>query len=98
MWIFVDGNPFFGLIYNFKITLKTAIFQKCGYARNDTFGHGNLNLRPLYNRYFCHITTLKWSQICQNFIKKCFLGDILFFGKFSIQFPIIAVKLYQHRK
>ena len=27
-WIFVDRNHFFGLPYNFKITLKTAIFQK----------------------------------------------------------------------
>ena len=29
-WIFVDGNPFFGLTYDFKLALKTAIFQKMG--------------------------------------------------------------------
>ena len=27
---FLDGNPFFGLIYDFKITLKMAIFQNLG--------------------------------------------------------------------
>ena len=29
---FVDEKPFFGLPYGFKITLKTTIFQKNGYA------------------------------------------------------------------
>ena len=55
-WIFVDGNAFFGLPYDFQITLKTAILQIFGYARNDTAGHKIPTLRPHCNRYFCHIT------------------------------------------
>ena len=61
--IFVDGNPYFGLPYDFKIALKQAIFPKFGYAGNDTSGHKNTILRPLNNRYFCHINIVKWSGI-----------------------------------
>ena len=86
IWIYVDGNIFFGLIYDFKIKLKTPISQKCGYTRSDTFDHGNSNPRPLYNSYFCYITIIKWSQICQNFIRKCFLE--IFFQ--NINFPFYS--------
>ena len=35
-WIFVGGNTFFGLPFDFKINLKALIFQNLGYARNET--------------------------------------------------------------
>ena len=36
---------------------------------------------------------MKWSLICKQSFRKCFFGDIKLFGKFSIKFPIKAVKL-----
>ena len=91
-WTFLDRKHFFGLPYDLKFALKTAIFQKFGYARNDTSGHKNLFLLPLYNRYFWHITIVKCSQICQNSIRMCFFRDIFSTYPFSIIFPIIAVR------
>ena len=35
---------------------------------------------------------MKWFRICQNSIRKCFFGDILFKDKFSIKFLILAVR------
>jgi len=71
-WIFVDGNAFFGLPFDLKNTLKTAILQIFGDARAGTSGHKNPFLRPLYNRYFCHITIVKWSQIYKKIHQKVF--------------------------
>ena len=72
-WIFVDGNAFFGLPYDLKIILRTAILQIFGDARTDTSGHKNPFLRPLYNWYFCHITIVKWSHIYKKMHQKVFL-------------------------
>ena len=46
-------------------------------------------LRPIYNRYFCHITIEKWSQIFTGTIRNGFLKDILFLGFFPIVIPIV---------
>ena len=97
-WIFVARTPFFSLTPDFKIALKTAIFKINGYARNGTSVHKNQFLRPLYNRYFCHITIIKWCRISKKSIRKCFFRDILILGPFSIKFPIVAFKIYHHRK
>ena len=97
-WIFVDGTPFFGPTPDFEIALKTAIFKIFGYARNGTSVNKNPFLRPLYNRYFCHITIVKWSRIIQKSIKKCIFLDILILGPFSIKFLTVTLKIYQHRK
>ena len=68
--IFVDGTPFFRPTPDFEIALKTAIFKIFGYARNGTSVNKIPFLRPLYDRYFCHITIVKWSRIIQKSIKK----------------------------
>ena len=92
-WIFVDGNLFFGLLYDLEFALKTPIFkQKIWYARNDTPNHKNPNPRPLHDRYFWNITIIKWSQICQNSIGTCSFRDVFSKDPFSIKFPIIAVR------
>ena len=96
--IFVDGTSFFGPTPDFKIAFKTAIFKIFGYARNGTSVNKNPFLRPLYNRYFCHITIVKWSRIIQKSIKKCIFWDILILCPFSIRFPTVTLKIYQHRK
>ena len=96
--IFVDGTPFFGPTPDFEIALKTAIFKIFGYARNGTSVNKNPFLRPLYNRYICHITIVKWSRIIQTSIKKCIFWDILILCPFSIKFPTVTLKIYQHRK
>ena len=97
-WICVVRSPYFGLTPDFKIALKTAIFKIIGYARNGTSVHKNLFLRPLYNRYFCHITIIKWSQISKKSIGKCIFRNIYILGPFSIKFPIVTLKIYHHRK
>ena len=46
---------------------ENSNFQNIWCARNDTSINKNPVLRTLYNRYFCHITIVKWSRIN----KKC---------------------------
>ena len=70
-WIFADEFPFLGPTPDFEIALKPAIFKIFGYARNGTPVNKIPFLRPLYNRCFCHITIVKWSQNIQKSIKKC---------------------------
>ena len=96
--IFVDGNPFFGPIPDLESALKTAIFEIFGCARNGTSVHKNHVLRPLYKRHFCHITIFKWSRINKNSIKKWIFWDIFILVLFSIEFPIVTLKNYHHRK
>ena len=55
-------------------------------------------LRPFYNRYFCHITIIKWCQICTRTIRKCFFENILFLAPFPIEIPIVTQNFYTHRK
>ena len=55
-------------------------------------------LRPLYNRYFCHITIIKWSQIYKKFYQKVFFSRYFFWDPFPIKFLIMTFKTYQHRK
>ena len=74
---------FFGPTPDFEIALKTAIFKIYGYARNGTSVNKNPFLRPLNNRYFCHITIMKWSRINKKSIKKCIFWDIFIFIKVS---------------
>ena len=60
-----------------------------GYAKNTTHDGPSSILKPLYNRYFGHITIEKWSQICTMTIRNGIFKDILFLGLFSIVFPIV---------
>ena len=64
-------------------------FQIFGFANNTIFDGPSAILRPLYNRYFCHITIEKWSQIYTRAIRKCLFKDILLLGAFSIVILII---------
>ena len=79
----------FGIAKNVKITCFACVFQIFGYANNTTSDGPSAILRPLYNRYFCHITIEKWSQIYTRNIRKCFFEDILFLGAFPIVIPIV---------
>ena len=79
----------FGIAKNVKITCFACIFQIFGYANNTTSDGPSAILRPLYNRYFCHITIEKWSQICTRTIRNGFFKDILFLGLFPIVIPIV---------
>ena len=96
-WIFVDRTPFFGPTPDFEIALKTAIFKIFGYARNGTSVNKKPFLRPQNNRYFCHITIMKWSRINKKSIKGHFLR-YFYFSPFSIKFPTVTLKIYQHWK
>ena len=80
--------------YFFLNALKTKFIEKFGYARNETSSSENLNLRILYNRYFCHITIVKWSQICTRTTRKSFFEDIKFLAPFSIEIPIVTRHFY----
>ena len=51
----------------------------------------------LFNRYFCHITFIKWSQICTRTTRKYFSEDIFSVGSFPIEIPMITFKTYTHR-
>ena len=49
-------------------------------------------LIPLFYRYFCHITIVKWSQISKKIIRKWVFKDIFSLDLFSIIFPIVTLK------
>ena len=72
-----------------KNACKAGYFNIFGYAKNTTSEGPSSILRPLYNRYFCHITIEKWSQICTRTIRNGFFKDILFLGLFPIVIPIV---------
>ena len=78
----------FGIAKNVEITCFACIFQMFRYANNTTSDGPSEILRPLYNRYFCHITIEKCSQIYTRSIRKCLFEDILFLGAFPIVIPI----------
>ena len=56
----------------------------------------NCRFQCNFNRYFCHITIIKWSQNCQNFTRKVFFLNIEYWGLFPIDIPILAFKTYHH--
>ena len=72
-----------------KNACKAGYFNIFGCAKNTTSEGPSSILRPLYNRYFCHITIEKWSQICTRTIRNGFFKDILFLGSFPIVIPIV---------
>ena len=72
-------STFLGFQYYFKII---------GQAKKGVSVHNNPILRPLYDRYFCHISIIKWFQICQNSIKKNFFGEIFCFAFTPMYFPL----------
>ena len=98
IWICIDKSPFSGLAILFENALKTEFIERFGCARNGTSSSGNQNLTPPYNIYFCHITIVKWSQICTWTVRKCFFVDILFLAPFPIEISIVTQKFYTHRK
>ena len=76
----------------FQKTLFLMHFRNLRVAwKMDFWPKISISETTLY-RYFCHITILKWSQICKNTIRKCFFRDILFVGRFSIEIPIVPLK------
>ena len=72
-----------------KNCCKAGDFNIVGCAKNTTFDGPGLILRRLYNRFFCHNTIKKWSQICTRTIRNGFFKDILFLGSFYILIPIV---------
>ena len=44
-------------------------------------------MKPLCNRYFCHITIIKWCQIKTRTIRKCFLRIFNFLAYVSLKSP-----------
>ena len=92
IWICIDKSPFSGLAILFENALKTEFIERFGCARNGTSSSGNQNLTPPYNIYFCHITNVKWSQICTWTVRKCFFCGYLIFS------PISNWNLYCNRK
>ena len=72
-----------------KNACKAGYFDIFGYAKNTTSNGPSSILRPLYNRYFGHITIEKWSQICTTTIRNGIFKDILFLGSFPIVFSIV---------
>ena len=86
------GSGVFGIPKNCQITRFACIFQIFGYAKNTTSVSPNEILRPLNNRYFHHITIVKWSQNWSRTFLKCFFEHIVLFGSFPIVIPIITEK------
>ena len=74
-----------------KNACKAGYFTIFGYAKNITSDGPTLILRPLYNRYFCHITIEKLSQICTRTIRNGFFKDIQFLASFPIVVPIVNI-------
>ena len=70
-----------------KISVFNANLKSYGRPKKGLSVQKSPILRPLYNRYFCHITIIKWSRICRNSTRKCFFGDIFSTYPFSIIFP-----------
>ena len=91
---FFGQKPLFWPTLIFKICIGNSNFKKVGYARNDTSNHKDLILRPLYTRYFWHITNIKWSHICQNSIRKCFLETFFQNIHFLFYFPLWLFEHY----
>ena len=60
----------------YQIFLKIAVllqYTNLGLGQKGISGHKTLILRPLKNRYFSHITIIKWSQISKNLHQKVLL-------------------------
>ena len=80
----------------FQKCIKNYIFWKNWICQKWHFRpRKSISETTLY-RYFCHITIVKWSQICQNTIRKNFFGVILFLGQFYIEIPIVPLKKWPH--
>ena len=97
-WIFVYGSAISGIPKYFENCRFQFNFKIWGRPKKGSSVHKNQFLRPLYNRYFCHITIVKWCRIIQKSIKKYIFLDIFILGPFSIKFPTVVLKIYQHRK
>ena len=76
-WVFLDV----GLRELVRgLVSPTPFMESC----DNTSSDGPAILRPLYNKYFCHITIKKWSKIYSRTIRKClFLLRIFCFGLIS---------------
>ena len=70
-WIFVDGSAISGIPKYLENCCFQCNFKIWCWAEKGISGHKNSILRPLYDRYFCHITIVKWSWISQKSIRKC---------------------------
>ena len=68
-------------ILNLRVGQKKSFCQK-----------KSLIVRPLYNRYVCHIIVIKWSRICQNFIESAFMKIFFFKDQSFNKFLIIAAR------
>ena len=96
--IFVYGSVISGIPKYFQNCRFQWNFKIWGQPKKGSSVLKNQFLRPLYNRYFCHITIVKWSRIIQKSIKKCVFYDIFILGPFPIKFPTVTPKIYHHVK
>ena len=97
-WIFVYGSAISGIPKYFENCHFQCNFKIWGWPKKGSSVHKNQFLRTLYNRYFCHITIIKWSRINKKSMKRVHFWDIFVLGPFSIKFPIVTLKIYHHRK
>ena len=93
-WIFQTGRVFSGipkLLGNCHFQCK---FKIIGQAKKGVSVQKYPILRPLYNRYFCHFTIIKWSWISQNSTRKCFFWRYIIL---KIDFPLnFLLQLFEH--
>ena len=74
-------------------------FNIWGWTKKEISVHKNSNPRPLNNRYFCHITIIKWSQINKkNPSERAYFEKFLILDLFPNKFPIVTLKIYHHQK
>ena len=95
-WIFVYRSAIYGIPKYFENCCFQCDFKIWGRPQKGSSVHKNQFLRPLYNRYFCHITIVKWSRIIQK--SSAFFEIFLLQPLFPFKFPTVTLKIYQHQK
>ena len=90
-WTRTIRSGVFGIPKYLKNACKAGYFNFFGYVKNTTSDGPTSILRALYNRYFCHFTIEKWSQICTMTIINDFFKDIKFLALFHIVIPIVNI-------
>ena len=79
--ISVDRSAISGIFYNCVFQCN---FYFWGKAKKRISGLKNQILISLYNRYFCHLTLLRWSRISKNPSERAILEVFLF----QVCFPL----------
>ena len=70
-WTCVDGSASSGIPKYLENCRFQCNFKIPGRAEKGISVHKKSNPRPLYNRYFCHISNVKCFWISKKSIRKC---------------------------